>query len=208
MSESTNNNNREIDEKVINAEMLIRKRKKRDFLMSLITSGIAGIAALYSITYSINIFQKDSLYSKTKMEFLQKSTTALDEKIALTIKQQEDEINNINNKLRSLNTSSGPTISSQQIALLRTDLGEIQKRMDRLESSLLDNPEKALSIPLLRKEIENLKSTNLKEAELSSKQMDRIYDQNKWFIGLMFPMAIGLISLAISNIIQARKKAD
>ena len=84
----------------------------------------------------------------------------------------------------------------------------ISKRLDDLDAAIMNNPDKALSVPLLRRDLDTLKIEYQKDIDSSGKQIDRIYDQNKWFIGLMFSMAIGLIGLAISNFIQARKKSE
>jgi hypothetical protein len=53
-----------------------------------------------------------------------------------------------------------------------------------------------------------VKTNYQRDIESYNKQIDRIYDLNKWFIGLMFTMAIGLIGLAISNFMQAQKKPE
>jgi len=94
------------------------------------------------------------------------------------------------------------------VAAVRADLTALDKRIQGIETAILDNPSKAISIPLLRQELETVKVDAQKEADSQTKQIDRIYDQNKWFIGLMFTMAIGLIGLAVSNFIQARKASE
>ncbi len=94
------------------------------------------------------------------------------------------------------------------MAAVRADLTALDKRIQGIETAILDNPSKAISIPLLRQELETVKVDAQKEADSQTKQIDRIYDQNKWFIGLMFTMAIGLIGLAVSNFIQARKASE
>lgn len=33
----------------------------------------------------------------------------------------------------------------------------------------------------------------------------RVYDLTKWFVGLMFTMALGLIGLAVTNFLKAGK---
>jgi len=94
------------------------------------------------------------------------------------------------------------------VAAVRADLTALDKRIQGIETAILDNPSKAITIPLLRQELETVKVDAQKEADSQTKQIDRIYDQNKWFIGLMFTMAIGLIGLAVSNFIQARKASE
>jgi hypothetical protein len=94
---------------------------------------------------------------------------------------------------------------SVQIAALRAELDGAIKRMETLENALLENPTRALSLPLLRKDLHNLEEDHQRDLDASAKAIDRIYDQNKWFIGLMFTMAVGLIGLAVSNFMQVRR---
>jgi hypothetical protein len=88
---------------------------------------------------------------------------------------------------------------------MRTDLNGLSKRLKTLEDAMIDTPSKVLSVPLLRQEVDNIKVNSQKDSEVQAKQIDRVYEQNKWFIGLMFTMAIGLIGLAVSNFITPRK---
>jgi hypothetical protein len=60
---------------------------------------------------------------------------------------------------------------------------------------------------MLRKDLDNERENSKISIADANRQIERIYDQNKWFLGLMFMMAIGLIGLAVSNFIQVRQKA-
>jgi hypothetical protein len=92
-----------------------------------------------------------------------------------------------------------------QVSGMRTDLNGLSKRLKTLEDAMIDTPSKVLSVPLLRQEVDNIKVNSQKDSEVQAKQIDRVYEQNKWFIGLMVTMAIGLIGLAVSNFITPRK---
>ena len=60
---------------------------------------------------------------------------------------------------------------------------------------------------LLRQELEGVKINYQRDIESYNRQIDRIYDRNKWFIGLMFSMALDYRARH-KNFIQARKKPD
>jgi hypothetical protein len=66
--------------------------------------------------------------------------------------------------------------------------------------------EKTLSVPLLRKDLDQINSELTENLAATSKDIDRIYDQTKWFLGLMGTMAIGILGLAISNFFQIRRE--
>jgi hypothetical protein len=90
--------------------------------------------------------------------------------------------------------------------IIRSQIADLTNRLGHLEAAVMADPAKALGVPLLRQDLENLRSVYLRDSETAVKQIDRIYDQNKWFIGLMGTMALGLISLAVSNFLQTKKK--
>lgn len=169
----------------------------RDYL-SKITSSIAVGAAVLTLVVAIIAFfiepperEIDTFkyYSMLREDF----------------ESQQAEIKAIKNRIRDL-TKIDPSINSgNQLVAIQSELKTVLTRIETLEKGLLANPEKALSLPLLRKDLENLEKIYKQDIEAMASNVDRVYDQNKWFIGLMFTMAIGLIGLAASNFVQARK---
>ena len=101
--------------------------------------------------------------------------------------------------------ASNPNANPDTIAL-RADLQSIDGRLSVIEQAVLDNPAKALQLTLLSREMDNLKANYQSSLESTRQEIGRIYDLNKWFIGLMFTMAIGLLSLAVSNFIKKPEK--
>lgn len=89
---------------------------------------------------------------------------------------------------------------------LCTDLQALDERISIIEQAILDNPARALQLTLLSQEMNNLESRYESGLEDTRREIERIYDLNKWFIGLMFTMAIGLLSLAVSNFIKKPEK--
>ena len=114
-------------------------------------------------------------------------------------------ISNLESGFRALSNPDTTSDALVQISVVKAEVSSVRQRLDIVDKAIVENPAKALSIPLLRQDLENLKSDYQDNRAEAAKQIDRVYDQNKWFIGLMFTMAIGLIGLAISNFIQARK---
>jgi len=93
-----------------------------------------------------------------------------------------------------------------QISELRSEVTTLKSDISKLSEVILDNPEKVLSVPLLRKDMSSLKESYRDDLAGIRQEVYRVYDLNKWFIGLMFTMAIGLFGLAISNLFQSRRK--
>jgi hypothetical protein len=91
------------------------------------------------------------------------------------------------------------SVVALQLKTLDQSVSENQKKLTSLEAVILDNPQKALALPLIRRDIDGLKESYQTNIIASKQDIDRIYDQSKWFIGLMITTAVGMMALAISN---------
>jgi hypothetical protein len=89
-----------------------------------------------------------------------------------------------------------------QIARLNVQLDSIQAQVRILDDALGQSPDKSLAIPLLRKDLDNLRDSSRRDLDATHAEINRVYDQNKWFIGLMFTLALGLLSLGVSNFLK------
>lgn len=98
--------------------------------------------------------------------------------------------------------------SDVQTLKVNSKIDSLDNRLKALEDALMENPSKALALPLLQKELENQKETETKDIATIKTEISTIYDQNKWFIGLMFTLAIGMISLAVTNFLPKKEKTS
>jgi hypothetical protein len=100
------------------------------------------------------------------------------------------------------------TQAADKIDQLNKKIESLNDRLASLEQYLVESPDKALALPLFQKELDSLKDSVRSARVNTNSEIARIYDQNKWFIGLMFTMAVSVIGLAISNLYQGRKVDD
>lgn len=91
------------------------------------------------------------------------------------------------------------------MAKLSSQLEAVRKSQDALNEAILENPSKALSVPMIRRDLDTLDKNYREGIQRVREEVERMYDLNKWFIGLMFTMALGVLGLAIGNFIQAKK---
>src|ERR1017187_2477680 len=80
--------------------------------------------------------------------------------------------------------------------------------MDALEAAIMVDPVKAVSLPLMRKDLDSLQDKTRSDIEAVRSELARLYSLIQWFIGLMFTIALGVFSLAIGNIVKGEKKSD
>lgn len=134
--------------------------------------------------------------------------TARIEMLGAKLDVQEERLSQIAMSLRNLQDrplgGADATVLATQIAALRAEFEGARERLESLEAAILEDPAQALSVPLLRRDLENLETSYRRDTESTAIAIDRVYDQNKWFIGTV---AVGLVGLAISNFVQVRQKA-
>ncbi len=83
-------------------------------------------------------------------------------------------------------------------------LEDVAARLSKIETVILNDPAKSLEMPLLGNELEHTKKGYQSDLVALKEEVGRIYDLTKWFIGLMFTMALGVIGLAVTNFFQDR----
>jgi len=129
------------------------------------------------------------------------------------IRELKDNLQSVNQKLERIelsitSLSKIPDESKLAIELNRVSgsVTEMQNKVANIEQVVIDNPSKALGIPLLRKDLDNLKESYKSDVLSVRQEIERVYDLNKWFVGLMFTMALSVLGLAISNLYKGKEK--
>ena len=100
---------------------------------------------------------------------------------------------------------SGPNqdivVLEQQITSVKNQLSAVQASLNTLNLALESSPEKALTLPLLRKDLDDFKVSNQRDLETLRGETTRSYDETKWLIGLILAAVIGMI---VNNLLQTR----
>ena len=93
------------------------------------------------------------------------------------------------------------------LAALPGPLGEVT-RGDKvrlaLNGAILASPDKAVALPLLRRDLDNLTNGTAAANLALRAEVDRVYDLTKWFIPLMLSTAGGMIVLVVTNLWKAK----
>jgi len=84
------------------------------------------------------------------------------------------------------------------IKSINTKIGKIEGDLDRLRELLFNDPDKAIEIPLILKDIEGIKTS----IAAQDRKFEWISGYNKWLLGVMATMAVALLALAISVILK------
>lgn len=89
---------------------------------------------------------------------------------------------------------------ASQLAQTQDDLDNVDKRLELMELVILDDPVKAMEMALLSANVQDLRESYTRDLEAIRGEFGNIYEQNKWFLGLMITTAGGVFLLAIGNL--------
>lgn len=96
--------------------------------------------------------------------------------------------------------------ANAEVARLMVEVDSLRSEVEELTDAVGLTPEKALAVPLLSKDMDNLREGYRHDLDATQSEMNRVYDMNKWFLSTVVTMALALVGLAISNFLQLRKK--
>lgn len=169
------------------------KKRKVNKLLSLVTTFLSVLGVSVISYYFINDLNLNRTEKDNKTEIILKKIQQENINLKNEILELETELKN-----RIIDTTRTITIEAERIK-------NLERKIETLESLIMDSPDKALSIPLLSKEVENQKVNNLSKIELIQDKINTVVDLNKWILGLIFSL---LITIVISNLMSFYKKKN
>lgn len=91
---------------------------------------------------------------------------------------------------------------------IAADVESLNNRMNSLSMAIMASPERAIAIPLLRRDIDGI-SQRMEELRIQGKSdMDRLYEQQKWMLGGIGTVLLAVAAGAISIILRSLPKGD
>ncbi|MCW3104235.1 MAG: hypothetical protein JWO09_2675 [Bacteroidetes bacterium] len=179
-----------------------RKQKQIALLLNYLSIGIAITVGITTI-----FFTGDFLNSSETKQIFGLDTTVINEKINVLEKSLDILTKKINTAYFQNKDNILPTnVNYLEITHIKSEMTDIKNSIENLNKIILDNPEKAISLPLLKQQLANQNEQNDKEFKYTKDEIARVYDINKWIIGLVFGMLVSIIVLNISNLISKNKK--
>ena len=91
---------------------------------------------------------------------------------------------------------------SSKVKEIEAKIDTVNSKLDALNKAILESPEKALALPLLRRDMDSLQKQYVSAVNNLEQEVSRAYDIFKWVTGTMF---LGVISLAVGVFVKPRK---
>lgn len=174
----------------------IERTRKFSSIVAAFTSLTALSTAVYFSTGLL--FDKNS--DNTNLILVDNSKIAQEYRSALkSIEASKKDIEAVKSEVKSLSSKPSNASWALESSKLSQRISSLESRLTALEAALTVDPAKSLAIPLLRKDLDNTQNAFKIELAQSKSEVDRVYDQNKWFIGMMVTVAVAVLGMAINN---------
>lgn len=184
------------------AQLVQKKGRERRKRFSIALSGVAVLASTL-VTFGASL---TSVMTKrvTDVHAEVQSRVELDRQTVQRLRQLQAEVAELRKVQASISQFPASSKTAVHLEALSAKVDAVTQRQDRLERAIQDNPEKALSMPLMRRDIDNMRDANAQSIGAIRASVDQIYDLTKWLLGAL---AVGVLSLALANFIQRKNDA-
>ncbi|MEZ9392158.1 type I restriction enzyme HsdR N-terminal domain-containing protein [Vibrio splendidus] len=182
------------------AESILKKSNNARKWSSIVAGTTSAITIGIAVSMMVGLFFSESK-TLNQTELTNKVLTLEEHSSKQQIELESISLSlaNVNSGIKSLSSIPENHGWKVEATELSVGLNSIQLRLKALEDALTVNPAKALSVPILRKDLDNTEKSLRAELLQTRAEIDRMYDQNKWFIGLMFTIALSVLGMAASS---------
>lgn len=109
-------------------------------------------------------------------------------------------VESLDSQLEAITTPDPKIDPHKQVAAVKAEMKVLSERLDLVDKALTDDPIRALSITLLRDDVQDMKREREEFKMEVEAQINRVYSQNQWFwgtvltiAGLVFPASVGFL---------------
>ncbi len=120
------------------------------------------------------------------------------------VKRLQDQVDRLRARVGALAAPPDSAVVASQLSDIRASIASLSKRAAALEDAILNDPEKALRIPLLSMQLDAVRVSGETSITALSQDIDRQYDLMKWLMGTF---VLGLGGLIFSQILAVAKPA-
>lgn len=193
-------NEREHSSRRIAQEARQLERKERARIVSIAATGVALIGTGLSI---MALFFANAERDRSDIVGVLNENRPRARQLVEQQKQIDDLRLQVQKVLTRPPPQPGAPPVSAEVTAINNRLSVVEAEQKRLGAIITDNPEKAMSIPLMRRDIEDMKTNQVQAADGLKREVDRLYDLNKWIIG---GLAAGVLGLLVREIFGRRER--
>ncbi len=166
---------------------------------------LSGVAALAAAGATAGILASLTIAPGKLLDEVETVNTSLarDEKIMRLVVALQADVRALNHAQKVLSSAPAKDKTGIEMADLSAKIDAISRRQQRLEDAIQSSPDKSLAIPLMRRDIDNVRDSSAQSIASVKASVDQVYDLTKWLLGAL---AVGVFSLAIANFFQRKSQ--
>jgi hypothetical protein len=100
------------------------------------------------------------------------------------------EVARLRTEIQALRSAPDRTSIGAQVASLDVAITDLRQRQGRLEAAIMEDPARALQVPLLRRDLDNLVAQQVQQMETQRRDVERLY---QLLIGLFAALAVSIL---------------
>lgn len=187
----------------------INKLKKQKNIVTTWSNIVAGMSSSIAIAVTVAMatglfFSENKTLNNGELTAKIISLETNKRKLELRLSTFKSELSQVKNTLVSVSSLPEGVAWKTEASKMQTRITVIYDKLSALENALTVDPAKALAVPILRKDLDNVEKNLKAELHQTRLEIDRMYDQNKWFIGLMFTIALSVLGMAASSFLNKK----
>ncbi len=180
------------------------KYEKLITTISVIASVIATLGVLVTVISSTVDYRTKaglSPFGGANEEFVvsKAQVNALNSEIIAIKKEQA----RLNDQINSLSSTTSPNTLAVEVVGLRNSANNVDQRLTKIEGIIVQDPQKALEIPLLRKDLDNLVSKTDLQIALLRQDIERSYNL---MLVTIVALTVAVLAPALGNIFRKDEK--
>jgi hypothetical protein len=180
----------------IRRRVIEQRRKVFTRMFAMVVPMIAGAMAIVLLFFGDSILKpvfltdSDSQQLQSQITQLQSDVKTLGGTFKSVVPVSIDSLNKLN-------------AQNVELVQLKYRVEALTVELQNISSTVLEDPQRALTLPLLKQRIDFIIQENERHQIALHAEVTRVYDMNKWLFGLVITSILGL---ALSNMWKTGKK--
>ena len=174
----------------------------------LVLNIFVGIVAVLAVYAGVNVFQLQNETWKLEKRLpdpYAKRATELEKRLDTMQASLNEAMREVANNEALVETLSNAQPTTVQVASLTRELKSMESELKQLNDAVGQSPEKSLAVPMLKRDIDNLRESSQRDLDATQLEIGRVHDIMKWFLGTVITMPLSLIALVANNFLHMRK---
>jgi len=178
-----------------------RKKQAREVLVAGLVAVASGITAVFSFSGFLDTKNKASDAVEVVVSSFGKQYASADSLNGFKV-----QLDALNNEIKSLQQIKAPSQPEVDLAPVEASLSALSKRLSDLEAAITSDPVKALTLPLLKRDYENLSKAVLQDKVSIREDLNRIWQFIFLCLGGLGSIGVGLSVWWAKNVSKQSEK--